>query len=95
MSEEKAPEKEGQSPKEPAGDDVKVFEFHVPGSLVGSGWRVFGGHGLAIPECKTEAEAYRAADEHAKRHNLAVWLVRKDDDENPWLLNDYRKPEKT
>ena len=92
MSEEASRKEEGQLSGEPANDDVKVLERHVPGSLEGSEWSVFGGHGLDIPECQTEADAYRAADEHAKRHDLAVWLIRNNDDERPSLLNDYRKP---
>ena len=61
MSDEEPRRDDGQLPGEPAHADVKVLEHHVPGSLVGSEWSVSGGQGLDIPECQTEAEAYRAA----------------------------------
>ena len=51
MSEEEPRKAEGQRPVEPANDDAKALECHVPGSLVGSQWSVCGGHGLDIPEC--------------------------------------------
>ena len=82
---------QNQPPEAPAQDDVRILEHRTPGSEVGTGWDVFFGRSATPMHCQREETARRAAQQHARGHQVAVWLIIKDRPDSGELWYDHRR----
>ncbi len=82
---------QNQSPDAPAEDDVRIFEHRNPDSDVGHGWDVFFGRSSTPMHSTSKETARRAARQHARGHQVAVWHIIKDHPDSRELLYDHRR----
>ncbi len=80
-----------QPPEAPAEDDVRILERRTLDSDLGHGWDVFFGRSSMPMHSKEKEKACRAAQQHARGYQVAVWLVIKDHPKSRELLFDHRK----
>ena len=80
-----------QLPEAPAENDVRIIEHRAPDSDVGHGWDVFFGRTSTPMHGKNQETARRAARQHARGHQVAVWLIIKDHPDSRELLYDHRR----
>lgn len=81
-------------PEAPAEDDVRIVEHRSADSDVGHRWDVFFGRSSTPMNSPKKETARRAAEQHSRGHQVAVWLIIKDHPESQELLYDHRKPDK-
>ncbi len=77
-----------QLPDAPAEDDVRILEHRTSG---GHRWDVFFGRSSTPMHSTSKETARRAAQQHARGHQVAVWLSLKDDPDSRELLYDHRR----
>ena len=77
-----------------AEDDVRIVKHRTLDSDVGHGWDVSFGRSSTPMHSIREETARRAAQQHARGHQVAVWLIIKDHPESRQLLYDHRKADK-
>ena len=80
-----------QPPEAPAEDDVRIFEHRTLDGDVGHSWDVFFGRSSMPMHSTREQTARRAAQQHARGHQVAVWFIIKDHPKSRELLFDHRK----
>ena len=78
-------------PDSPAEDDVRILEDRSPDGDVGNSWDVFFGRSETPMHSQKVETARRAAEQHARGHQVAVWLIVKGQPENRTLLYDHRR----
>ena len=77
-----------QLPEAPAEDDVRILEHRTAG---GHRWDVFFGRSSTPMHSTSKETARRAARQHARGHQVAVWLIIKDHPDSRELLYDHRR----
>jgi len=80
-----------QPPEAPAEDDVRILEHRTPDSDVGHRWDVFFGRSSMPMQSTRQETARRAAQQHARGYQVAVWLIIKDQPKSRELLFDHRR----
>ena len=75
----------------PGENDVRILEDRPAGSEVGLSWKVFFGRSSTPMHSKKEETALRAAQQHARGYQVAVWHIIKDGPDIPELLYDHRR----
>ena len=80
-----------QPPETPGEDDVRILEHRAPDSDVGYRWDVFFGRTPTPMHSKTAETAHRAAQQHARGYQVAVWLIVNDHPDSRELLCDHRR----
>ena len=81
---------QNQSPDAPAEDDVRILEHRTPDGEAGHRWDVFFGRSSTPMRSEREETARRAARQHARGHQVAVWHILKDHPDSRELLYDHR-----
>jgi hypothetical protein len=79
-------------PEAPAEDDVRILERRAQDSDVRHSWDVFFGRSSTPMHSQREETARRAAQQHARGHQVAVWHIIKDRPDLRVLLYDHRRP---
>ena len=79
---------QNESPDAPAEDDVRILEHRTAG---GHRWDVFFGRSSTPMHSTSKETARRAARQHARGHQVAVWLIIKDHPDSRELLYDHRR----
>ena len=77
-----------QLPEAPAEDDVRIPEHRTAG---GARWDVFFWRSSTPMHSTSKETARRAAQQHARGHQVVVWHIIKDHPDSRELLYDHRR----